>query len=334
MRARTLLAASVVLVAACGPLRAADAQPADSSAASGASANVPAARTRLDAAVASSRRLRLRGAAHEERGSLVEQAGALRREAALSKGKLPPADLAARMDATSEQLEALATRVEDDEPSAPAAPAPAQPASDESIAAGGLLKPDVPILDVNAFHDVAEDALSVLGGLSPAERRRVREVIQEGEEGIARVKTIGDSDHVARESELRHVNGLTRELQELHQAGMSDRRVGIPFVEARSAASGWTTVDQAENGFEVVRVRFVRPGSAHVTVRNATGAKKPLFVELEFTDMTGAPTGSAAYQTAALEEVAPDEVREVLVPIAPTHERFWDVTEGFTVHVE
>jgi hypothetical protein len=291
-----------------------------------AGADLSTSRARLAGAVSTARKLKLTDdASRRARADLLRQAGDLRREAAHSRGTAAPADLLARMAATSDELDALGAS---EGMAMSAAP------TEEPAEGGGLVKPDLPLVDVNAFHDIASDAIAAQGGLTTDERRRVRELVQEGEDAVARVKSIGDRDHLARQEQLDRVAAAARELQELQRAGESDRRVGRPLVRAKHAASGWLDVGQEENGFEVIRVRFVEPGSAHVTVRNTGDDSRPLFVELEFTDMTGAITGDAAYETGRLEDVRPGEVREVLALVRREHPRFWDVTQDYTIHVE
>jgi hypothetical protein len=96
----------------------------------------------------------------------------------------------------------------------------------------------------------------------------------------------------------------------------------------------WTDVDHVENGFEAMRTRFLPPGSAHVTVKNLTDEARHLFVELEFFTAAGDRTGEGVFETARLEELRPGEVREVLVPVRPTHPQFWEATKGFTIYLD
>lgn len=193
---------------------------------------------------------------------------------------------------------------------------------------------DSPYVEVLKFRDAAASATEVSEGLSEDENQHVRALVQEGEDTIALLKETKEKDHVATEEHLRKLGSLRQELDQLFQRGMSARGKGFPFVKLqRSGQQQWTDVSHAENGFSALRTRFIEPQSAYVTVRNDSEDLRPLFVELSFYDAVGGETGSGVLETQRLEEMRPGEVREILVPILPTHPQFWEVTRGYTVHL-
>lgn len=260
---------------------------------------------------------------------------------ARARGTTPPPDSSVRRELASAQLEAMAPPepvASSGESSHPRGREPRERMAPMRHApegsGGGLIKPDLPVIDVNAYRDVVEDALSVLDRLSEEERAEVRELNREGDDAIRRIKDIGDSDHVGRARELDVLRGVTAQLQELHRAGVSDRRVGRPFVPANLSSTGWSEVNLGQDGLEALRVRFVRPGSAHVTLVNASSEARPAFVEVELTDAAGGVTGSGAWESSPLEDLVPGEKREVLVQIVSEHRFMWERTRAFTLHLE
>jgi len=191
-----------------------------------------------------------------------------------------------------------------------------------------------PFKEVRQFHDVAQDVETRYGGLSSSEREQAKALIQQGEDLVAGVKSVKERDHVEREELLRKLVSVREELAMLAGEARVQRSPGYAFVPTHRVRAPWTQIDHRENGFDAVRVRFLPPQSAYVTLENESDERRPVFVELEFHDAAGAPTGSGNYETAPLEEMAPGEVREVLVPIFPTHPRFWQETQTFTVYLD
>lgn len=189
-------------------------------------------------------------------------------------------------------------------------------------------------MEVVKFRDVAEDLERSFGGLNDAEREEVKDLIQAGDDEVAFIKEVRESDHQERDAAVRRLIAIRTELAEWLWRSAENRRQGHAFIAQDRTHHMWLNLDHQENGFEALRARFVRPQSAYVTVRNATDEARPLFVELEFFDVAGEATGDGAYETAPLEEIRPGEVREVLVPIFPTHPRFWDATTDYRVYLD
>ncbi len=188
--------------------------------------------------------------------------------------------------------------------------------------------------EVLKFHDVQLDAESVLDHLTADEAARVAELRQTGENLVAQIKTVRESDHRERDRLVGELMKVREELQALHGAGQSDRRRGYSFVAQSRTHHAWTEVHHVENGFEAMRTRFVSPGTAYVTLKNLTDEARHVFVELEFFTSAGDSTGEGVFETASLEEFRPGEVREILVPIYRSNDRFWTVTRSYTIYLD
>jgi hypothetical protein len=191
-----------------------------------------------------------------------------------------------------------------------------------------------PFQEVLELHDVVEDLEARYDRLTWSERAHAKEMIQQGEDIVAAIKAVRESDHVTRQDLVRKLIGVREELAALAGDARTRRTSGYAFVPTHRTRAPWTQVDHRENGFTAVRVRFLPPQSAYVTVQNDSEESRPLFLELEFHDAAGAPTGSGLYETAPLEELRAGEIREVLVPIFPTHPRFWEETRTFTAYLD
>lgn len=323
------------------------------------SADLGAAKKSLGQAMDRARKTRFTMSA-EDRGrrrDLLAEARRLHGEASAAGEGSDKAALVAKMDAVRDELDEFAARGDD---SGAAAPQPYEKppremrrkgrhadGSAEASSAEGMAGPAAvegpeppaekdlsPYVARRAFRDVAEDALSAQAGMTEDERVHARELIAQGEGVIGQLEKVSSHDHVARDEHLRELADLRDQLRDMQWAAQRNRTKGMPFVPARRTSTGWTQVDYAKDGLEALRVAFVEPGSARLTLRNATDEVRPLLVQMQFFDGTGEPTGDASWQSAALEELKPGEVREVLVLLHATHPRFWAVTRGYTVELE
>src|SRR5204863_3825536 len=111
----------------------------------------------------------------------------------------------------------------------------------------------------------------------------------------ATIESNPHEDHVARAERAAELAGVTQELHDIHVTALSDRRVGIPFVDAKTTPTGWTNVGLEQGPFHVLRTRFLKPGSSYITVRNASDTPRPFAISVDFTDVSGQPTGNAAF---------------------------------------
>lgn len=296
--------------------------------------DVRASALRLDAAVDRAEDAHLADAEQRlQRADLLGRASDLRLEADVTlRQGASRAALAAGIDAVSAGLIALAD-ASVEAAGGGSASSNAGEFGERRDAGAGLEHPHA-ATTVIRFRDVAEDAVGVLPGLSEAERRDVRQLVQAGQDVVALQKDVGRTDHVARTAHLRSLEDITRKLQALHQTGLLDRKKGQPFVPSWRTPDGWLPVSAQAPGLEALRVRFDKPGSAWIMLENTTVEPREFFTEIEFHDHVGESTGAGSAQSPARHELKPGEVRRVLVPIIPAVERFWDVTTGFTVYVE
>ncbi len=259
--------------------------------------------------------------ARRERAALLHEGRDLSTEAAVTRREgASRAALVARMDAVATGLVMMADV------------AVAEMEGEASPAASG--RQPYAAISVQHFHDVAAYVIAVLRNLTDAEKAEARQLIQAGEDLVAMVKEVRNTDHEARNGHLHAIAGITEKLKALHQKGLMDRTEGIPFLRATQVAGSWVPVGVEANGLRVLRASFLRPGSAWVMLENTTDERREFFVEMEFFDAQGAATGGARAENAALAELRPREIRRVLVPISPVHPRFWAVTQGFKVYVE
>lgn len=189
-------------------------------------------------------------------------------------------------------------------------------------------------VEVIKFHDALIEAESVEEGLTIEEVERVAALRQTGEDLVAQVKVVRESDHRERDRVVGELMKVRAELQALHGAGESDRRRGYSFVAQSRTRHSWTDVHHVENGFEAMRTRFVSPGTAYVTLKNLTDEARHVFVEVEFFTAAGDSTGEGVFETASLEEFRPGEIREILVPIYRSDDRFWTVTRSYTIYLD
>ena len=191
-----------------------------------------------------------------------------------------------------------------------------------------------PIVVITRYNDLLQDALWVSDGLSATERDRVDALREEGDGLSRQLRKTAQRKHEEREASVERLYEIGTELRGIYDLGNSNRRRGLPLVEAGRTTTGWTVAGIASGPFEVLRTRFIRPGSAYVTVRNASDEPRPYAISLDFSDAVGDSTGTGAWVSRPLEDLAPGEVREVLVAIAPAVDRFWDVTTDYTVSVQ
>ena len=306
-------------------------------------------RTRMDAAAEAARKGRyaLNDEEKKLRRELVQKAQKLHDEAN-ALGEVDGSRTAAvirKMDVLRGELEDFNVRAEAAGPAPGAVPvyeAAAQSSEQEHAAAGEQPWPEpepgpadmAPIAVMTRYNDLAQDALDVKGRLTPVENARVAELIAEGDRLVHDVRQIAQRKHEEREAGVTRLYEIGTELRDINLLGLTDRRRGIPMVQARSVQVGWMTVGVAQGPFEVMRARFIKPGSAYVTLRNASDSARACSVGLDFTDNVGAATGSGSFATGPNEDFRPGEVREVLVQIAPSVGRFWEVTTDFSVSVQ
>ena len=305
------------------------------------------ARSRMNASAEKVRRtnVRLTDELKTQRRELLAEAQGLHDEAK----SLSPSDeggaarLSQEMDATRDQLDALlATMGEAATGAAPSAGTSADGAQMESSGPAAIpepipeepAKPAPPNVQVARYRDIARQAVDIRERLTPTEYGRVRELILSGDVVAADIEANPHEDHVARAAAVADLAGITEELHDIHVLGLTDRRKGIPFVEARSTAAGWTQVGLVQGPFAILRARFLKPGSAYVTVRNTSDVAHPFAVSLDFVDVSGQPTGNASFASQPDANLRAGEVREVLLGIAPSVERFWGLTTDFTVSVQ
>lgn len=208
------------------------------------------------------------------------------------------------------------------------------PAWDQQVDPEGPRTYRSPYMEVIKYRDVAEDTWRGRDTLTAEERERARELIVQGDELVLDIKAVRESDHEAREERVSHLMQIRQELQALDRLDQEPRTRGYPFLSLRRARVPWTPLEHAENGFRALRTRFIEPGSAYVTVENATDEMRHLFVEMEFFTEAGDRTGHGVFETAELQELLPGEVREVLVPVYRDHPRFWQVTRSFTIYLD
>ena len=305
------------------------------------------ARSRMNASAEKVRRsdARLTDDQKAQRRDLLAEARGLHDD---SKSMSPGDDaratsLAQEMDATRDELDAFLAAVSS--PSATDAAAAGPPADGATMESSGPAatfepipeepaKPATPGATVARYRDIARDVVAIRARLLRVENDRVRELIGKGDLIAKAIEMNPHEDHVAREAAMLDLTAVTDELHDMHLLGLSDRREGIPFLDARQTASGWTNVGIVQGPFAILRVRFLKPGSAYVTLRNASDAARPFAVSLAFTDVAGQPTGSAAFASQSDANLRVGEVREVLLGIAPSLERFWDLTTDFSVSVQ
>lgn len=189
-------------------------------------------------------------------------------------------------------------------------------------------------VEVVKFHDVLIDAESVQDALTGEEVARVAELRRSGEDLVAQIKVVRESDHRERDRVVGELIKVREELQALHGAGQMDRRRGYSFVPQSRTRHSWTDVHHVENGFEAMRTRFVAPGTAYITLKNLTDEARHVFVELEFFTAAGDSTGEGVFETALLEEFRPGEIREILVPVYRSNAQFWNVTRSYTIYLD
>lgn len=305
------------------------------------------ARGRMNSSAEQVRRshVRLTDEQKAQRRDLLAEAQGLHDE---SKSMSPGDDarttsLAQEMDATRDELDAFLVTVsspsaadagagivsadgatmESSGPAATPEPIPEEPA-----------KPLTPGAAIARYRDIARDVVAIRARLVPVEYERVRELMDKGNVIANSIEMNPHEDHVAREAAALDLTAVTDELHDMHVLGLSNRREGMPFLDARQTASGWTNVGLVQGPFAILRTRFLKPGSAYVTLRNVSDAARPFAVSLAFMDVAGQPTGSAAFASQPDANLRVGEVREVLLGIAPSLERFWDVTTDFSVSVQ
>jgi len=189
-------------------------------------------------------------------------------------------------------------------------------------------------LAINAFHDVAEDATSVQDGLTADERTRVRDLGIGGEDLVHMIEDIGNTDHVARDRQVSLLRQVTDELRSLHQAGLRDRMQGKWFIPEENVPQGWMTLGDNTAGIESMRIAFEKPRTARLWVRNTTAEARPFFVDMGFFDVVSKQTGTAAFESGSRDMLVPGEIREVIVPITPVDDYFWQTTRTYTLSVE
>lgn len=307
------------------------------------------ARTRMDAAAEAARKGRyaLNDEEKRLRRELVQKAQKLHDQAnALGEtGGARTASLVRKMDVLRGELEDFSVRAEAAGPAPGAVPTyeTAEPSMEpEAVADEESSLPEAepgpadmqPIAVLTRFTDLAQDALDVKGRLSAVESARAAELIAEGDRLVHEVRQMAQRKHEEREVAVTRLYEIGTELRDINLLGVTDRRRGIPMVQARSVQVGWTSVGATRGAFEVLRARFIKPGSAYFTLRNASDAARACSVGLDFTDIVGDATGAGVYETGPNEDFRPGEVREVLVQIAPSVDRFWDVTTDFSIDVQ
>ena len=328
LSARLLLAGLVLTLAPC----AFAADEVKSASTSQSEDELGAAKARLDAAATRVRNARVMDAdARTRRASLLGRAHDLRVEAATSMRKgNARADLVSSMDALTEELTEMAD--------ASVSAAEAEPGVGLGASAPESLTSDIPephaATTVLRFHDVAGDVMTVFPRLSDTERDDARQLVQSGEDLIAMVKDLRRADHEAHSAHLRSLDEITAKLQALYQTGLMDRGKGQPFVPAWRTPDGYLLADSAHDDLHALRVAFVKPGTAWVTLENTSDQRREWFVEIQFYDRFGEATGAATRRSRPLEELNPHEVRKVEVQLVPTHPRFWDVTAGWSIYLE
>lgn len=291
-----------------------------------------AARARLDAAVTRVRNARVMDAeARTRRTELLGRAHDLRVEAATSMRKgNARADLASSMDALTAELIEMAD----------ASVGAAEAESGVGLGASAPLPrtSDLPqphaATTVLRFHAIAGDVMTVFPRLSDSERDDARQLVQSGEDVIAMVKDLRRADHEAHAAHMRSLDEIADKLQALYQTGLMDRGKGRPFVPAWRTPDGYLLADAAHDDLRALRVAFVMPGTAWVTLENDSDQRREWFVEVELYDRFGEATGAATRRSRPLEELKPHEVRKVELQIVPTHPRFWDVTAGWSIYLE
>jgi hypothetical protein len=281
------------------------------------------------------------------RRELVQKAQKLHDQAnALGEASGPrTASMIQKMDVLRGELEDFSVRAEAAGPAPGAVPTyePAEPSAEPEVAQAGEQpwpEPEPgpadmqPIAVLTRFTDLAQDALAVKGRLSAVENARAAELIAEGNRAVHEVRQVAQRKHEEREAGVTRLYEIGTELRDISNLGLTNRRQGIPMVEANRMQAGWTTVGVTTGSFEVLRTRFIKPGSAYVTLRNASDAARACSVGLEFTDIVGDATGSGGAATGPNEDFRPGEVREMLVQIAPGVDRFWAVTTDFSISVQ
>lgn len=189
-------------------------------------------------------------------------------------------------------------------------------------------------MEVIKFRDVATNAEAVTDGLTADEAARVAELRRQGEDLVAAIKEVRESDHRERDRLVKELIRTRDELLALQEAGESDRRRGYTFVAQSRNPHAWVNVSHVENGFHAKRARFLAPGSAYLTIENMTDEARHLFVEIEFFTAAGDRIGEGVYETPVLGELKPGETREILIPIYTDHRRFWDQAETYTLYLD
>jgi hypothetical protein len=296
---------------------------------------VQASRQGLDTAADSLWRLRTRLGSNDkhERRELLDRARRLHDKAmAIADDPQAAGKLVQQMDALHVELSEFFDRAGE------APGAMVEPSTRHDAPAANPMDRDPsdipPVVAITTYNDVRGDALDVKSRLSATENARVAELIAEGDRVVHEIRQTAQRKHVDRADKVARLREIQGELHDIYETGITSRRKGIPMVRADLAAGNWTTVGQTQGPFTVMRTRFLRPGSAYVTVRNDGDAPRAFGIDLSFSDVVGDPTGEASWTSRDREELRAGEVREVLVQIQPSVNRFWDVTTDYTVTVQ
>ncbi|MEM7243706.1 MAG: hypothetical protein AAF533_00095 [Acidobacteriota bacterium] len=189
-------------------------------------------------------------------------------------------------------------------------------------------------MEVLKYRDVATDVQGAVDSLSLDERARLAELLTEGEGHVSTIRNKREVDHVGRQGAVMGLINVRSQLADMLAGTRQLKARQLPFVPQARVRTPWTDVGYSENGFTALRARFVRPGSAFLTVRNDADETRHLFVEVELTDVGGVRTGSGVFETADLEEFRAGEVREVLIPIEIEHRDFWNLTRQYSLYLD